>query len=247
MAIGTDRYASRATAVCSSPAWIVIAAWSPRSMAQSARARVTAERAGAFPFFCSARRSSSPRRYRYDAVVAAARFLGLAATFLPSSAARTPTPQPARFECRLGSGYVRRDPDQPEPTNPLSFVVSAGKREGCAAVGVSAPRGSWVCRTVDEHTSVVLSWAHPNFAPAPSPRRQRRRHAAPHGRKAQRLVLELQGVLYRQQVRRGSDRQWDWARVPPASDRRGDRSAGEEKGWDARTGSAMIHPAELSQ
>src|SRR2546430_672828 len=106
--------------------------------------------------------------------------------------------------------------------------------------------------TVDEHTSVVLSWAHPEFrASAMATDGSVVGIAAPHGAESPGVwLLELQGVLYRQQVRTGTvivtsglggvfPRGIAIGRVIGP--------AGEEKGW-GRTYLVrpVIHPAELS-
>src|SRR5882762_914720 len=93
---------------------------------------------------------------------------------------------------------------QPEPTNPLSFVVSAGKREGVRQLSaVVSPEGLvGLVASVDEHTSVVLSWAHPEFrASAVAQDGSVVGIAAPHGAEGPSVwLLELQGVLYRRRV-----------------------------------------------
>src|SRR2546422_2568429 len=167
MAIGTDRYASRGdTLLFVACVGLSIAALSLPDqwrdpLAQGLRQSVLA------PFLFLQRQTEllAAARYRYDAVVAQRDSVALAATFLPELRSEN-----ARLRSllgltpRLGYGYVSAEIlHQPEPTNPLSFVVSAGKREGVrplsavgspeGVVGVVAPGG--------EHTRVVLSWAHP--------------------------------------------------------------------------------------
>src|ERR1044072_1815814 len=169
MAIGTDRYASRAdTLLFIACVGLSIAALSlPNQwrdpLAQGLRQSVLA------PFLFLQRQSEllAAARYRYDAVVAQRDSTSLAATFLPELRSEN-----ARLRAllglsqRLGTGYVSAEIlHQPEPTNPLSFVVSAGKREGVRPLSaVVSPEGLvGLVATVDEHTSVVLSWAHPEF------------------------------------------------------------------------------------
>jgi rod shape-determining protein MreC len=169
MAIGTDRYASRAdTLLFVACVGLSIAALSLPDqwrdpLAQALRQSVLA------PFLFLQRQTEllAAARYRYDAVVAERDSVALAATFLPELRNEN-----ARLRsllglgARLGSGYVSAEIlHQPEPTNPLSFVVSAGKREGVRRLSaVVSPEGLvGLVASVDEHTSVVLSWAHPEF------------------------------------------------------------------------------------
>src|SRR5204863_9347020 len=68
-------------------------------------------------------------RYRYDAVVAQRDSVALAATFLPELRSENARLRSLLgLSARLGGGYVSAEIlHRPEPTNPLSFVVSAGK------------------------------------------------------------------------------------------------------------------------
>src|SRR5438445_516316 len=136
--------------------------------------------------------------------------MALAATFMPELRSEN-----ARLRnllglsARLGSGYVTAEIlHQPEPTNPLSFVVSAGKKEGVRPLSaVVSPEGLvGLVASVDEHTSVVLSWAHPEFrASAIATDGSVVGIAAPHGAEGPSVwLLELQGVLYRKQVPAGT-------------------------------------------
>ena len=106
--------------------------------------------------------------------------------------------------------------------------------------------------SVDEHTSVVLSWAHPEFrASAVASDGSVVGIAAPHGAEGPSVwLLELQGVLYRHQVPTGtvivtSGLGGVFPRGIPIGVVIG--PAGEEKGW-GRTYLVRpaIHPAELS-
>src|SRR2546427_499083 len=106
--------------------------------------------------------------------------------------------------------------------------------------------------SVDEHTSVVLSWAHPEFrASAVASDGKVVGIAAPHGAEGPNVwLLELQGVLYRHQVPTGtvivtSGLGGVFPRGIPIGVVIG--PAREEKGW-GRTYLVrpVIHPAELS-
>src|SRR5438876_3294946 len=258
MLIGTDRYASRAdTLLFIAFVALSIAALSLPDqwrdpLAQGLRQSVLA------PFLFLQRQTEllAAARYRYDAVVAQRDSMALAATFLPELRSEN-----ARFRNRpglsahLAGGYVPATiRHQPEPTNPLSFVVSAGRKEGVRPLSaVVSPEGLvGLVATVDEHTSVVLSWAHPEFrASAMATDGSVVGIAAPHGAESPGVwLLELQGVLYRQQVRTGtvivtSGLGGVFPRGIPIGRVIG--PAGEEKGW-GRTYLVRpaIHPAELS-
>ncbi len=212
MAIGTDRYASRGdTLLFILCVGLSVAALSLPDqwrdpLAQGLRQSVLA------PFLFLQRQTEllAAARYRYDAVVAQRDSVALAATFVPELRSEN-----ARLRgllgltARLGGGYVSAEIlHQPEPTNPLSFVVSAGKREGVRPLSaVISPEGLvGLVASVDEHTSVVLSWAHPEFrASAVARDGSVVGIAAPHGAEGPKVwLLELQGVLYRQQVQAGT-------------------------------------------
>src|SRR5258705_8750319 len=212
MAIGTDRYASRGdTLLFVLCVGLSVAALSlPNQwrdpLAQGLRQSVLA------PFLFLQRQTEllAAARYRYDAVVAQRDSVALAATFVPELRSEN-----ARLRgllglsARLGGGYVSAEIlHQPEPTNPLSFVVSAGKREGVRPLSaVVSPEGLvGLVASVDEHTSVGLSWAHPEFrASAIAIDGSVVGIAAPHGAEGPNVwLLELQGVLYRQQVPAGT-------------------------------------------
>src|SRR3989442_3229325 len=131
MAIGTDRYASRAdTLLFIACVGLSIAALSlpPQwrdPLAQGLRQSVLA------PFLFLQRQTEllAAARYRYDAVVAQRDSVALAATVLPELRSEN-----ARLRgllglsARLSTGYVSAEIlHQPQPTNPLSFVVSAAQ------------------------------------------------------------------------------------------------------------------------
>jgi len=258
MAMGTDRYASRADTllfiVC---VGLSVAALSLPDkwrdpLAQGLRQTVLA------PFLFLQRQTEllAAARARYDAVVAQRDSSALAATFLPEL--RSENLRLRRLlglSARLAGGYVSAEIlHQPEPTNPLSFVVSAGRREGVRPLSaVVSPEGLvGLVAAVDDHTSVVLSWAHPEFrASAIAADGSVVGIAAPHGADGPGVwLLELQGVLYRQQVPAGtvivtSGLGGVFPRGIPIGTVVG--PAGEAKGW-GRTYLVRpaVHPAALS-
>jgi rod shape-determining protein MreC len=208
MAIGSDRYASRSdTLMFLGCVGLSIAALSLPDqwrdpLAQGLRQTVLA------PFLLLQRQTEllAAARARYDDVVAQRDSAALAATFLPELRREN-----ARLRSLLGLGtrltwgYVPAEVlHQPEPTNPLSFVVSAGRRHGVRPLaGVVSPEGLvGLVESVDEFTSVVISWAHPEFrASAISADGGVVGIVAPHGAAGPGVwLLELQGVQYRQPV-----------------------------------------------
>ena len=258
MAIGTDRYASRAdTLLFIACVGLSIAALSlpPQwrdPLAQGLRQSILA------PFLFLQRQTEllAAARYRYDAVVSQRDSVALAATFLPELRSENARLRSLLgLSARLGGGYVSAEIlHQPEPTNPLSFVVSAGRREGVRPLSaVVSPEGLvGLVSNVDEHSSVVLSWAHPEFrASAIATDGSVVGIAAPHGADGPGVwLLELQGVLYRQQVPAGtvivtSGLGGVFPRGIPIGAVIG--PAGEAKGW-GRTYLVrpVVHPAALS-
>src|SRR5438477_3697094 len=258
MAIGTDRYASRAdTLLFIACVGLSIAALSlpepwREPLAQGLRRSILA------PFLFLPRQTEllAAARYRYDAVVAQRDSVALAATFLPELRSENNRLRGLLgLGAKLGTGYVSAEIlHQPEPTNPLSFIVSAGKKEGVRPLSaVVSPEGLvGLVASVDEHTSVVLSWAHPEFrASAIATDGSVVGIAAPHGAEGPGVwLLELQGVLYRQRVpvrtvivTSGSC--GIFPRGIPIGVVIG--PAGEAKGW-GRTYLVrpVVHPAELS-
>src|SRR2546427_9191589 len=142
MAIGTDRYATRAdtllfiACVALSVAALSLPDQWRDPLAQGLRQSVLA------PFLFLQRQTEllAAARYRYDGVVAQRDSMALAATFMPELRSEN-----ARLRnllglsARLGSGYVTAEIlHQPEPTNPLSFVVSAGETGGFRALSAPA-------------------------------------------------------------------------------------------------------------
>src|SRR5438046_5529215 len=212
MVIGTDRYASRAdTLLFIAFVALSIAALSLPDqwrdpLAQGLRQSVLA------PFLFLQRQTEllAAARYRYDAVVAQRDSMALAATFLPElRSEHTRLRNPLGLSARLGGGYVSAEIlHQPEPPNPLSFVVSAGKEDGVRPLSaVVSPEGLvGLVASVDEHTSVVLSWAHPEVrASAIATDGSVVGVAAPHGAEGPNVcLLEVQRRLDRQRLQPGT-------------------------------------------
>src|SRR5690348_2093918 len=147
---------------------------------------------------------------RYDAVVAQRDSAALAATFLPELRGENVRLRSLLgLGTRLGSGYVPAEVlKQPEPTSALTFVVSAGKKQGVKRLSaVVSPEGLvGIVSAVDAQTSVVVTWAHPEFrASAMAADGSVYGIVAPHGSEGPRVwLLELEGVAYRQLVPNGT-------------------------------------------
>jgi rod shape-determining protein MreC len=147
---------------------------------------------------------------RYDAVVAQRDSATLTATFVPELRSEN-----ARLRAllglgqRLGAGYVAVEVlHQALPTDPLTLLVSGGRREGVRPLScVISPDGLvGLVSAVDERTSVVVTWAHPEFrASAMAADGSVYGIVAPHGTEGPgSWLLELRGVPYRQLVPDGT-------------------------------------------
>lgn len=130
----------------------------------------------------------------------------LAAAFLPELRSEN-----ARLRSLLGlgqrlvTGYVPAEVlHESGPTDPLTFLVSVGRKDGVKTLDpVVSPEGLvGVVSAVDEQTSVVATWAHPEFrAAAMAVDGSVYGIVAPHGSEAPGIwLLELQGVPYRSVV-----------------------------------------------
>jgi rod shape-determining protein MreC len=212
MALGADRYTSRAdTLVFTGCVLLSIAAmglpdrWRD-PLATGLRQTVLA------PFLALQQQTEllSASLSRYDAVVAQRDSATLAATFLPELRAEN-----ARLRGLLGlgprlvSGYVPAEVlHESVPTSALTLVVSAGRRQGVRPLaGVVSPQGLvGVVSAVDAQTSIVLTWAHPEFrASAMAPDGSVYGIVAPHGTDGPKVwLLELRGIPYRQSVAHGT-------------------------------------------
>src|SRR5881296_1617201 len=169
MALGADRYASRAdTLIFVACVILSVAAMSLPSNWRDPIATVLRTTVLA-PLLALQEQSDqlSAARAHYDAVVAQRDSAALAATFLPELRSENVRLRSLMgLGARLGWGYVPAEVlHQPEPTNPLTFIVSAGRQKGVRPLSavVSAEGLVGIVSTVDAQTSVVLTWAHPEF------------------------------------------------------------------------------------
>src|SRR5260221_1827729 len=169
MALGADRSASRADALVFIACVVlsVAAMGLPESWRQPIARGLRATVLHPFPYLQQQFEELRPSRARYDHVVAQRDSTALAAGFAPELRNEN-----ARLRGllglgqRLSGGFVAAEVlHQPEPTNPLTLVLSAGKRQGVqplAAVG--KPEGLLgLVGNVDSHTSVVLTWPDPEI------------------------------------------------------------------------------------
>lgn len=212
MALGADRYASRgdtfAFLVC---VLLSVAAMSLPERIRDPLARGLRQTVLA-PFLALQQQTEllSASLARYDAVVAQRDSAALAATFLPElRGENTRLRSLLGLGTRLTSGYVPAEVlHQPEPSSALTFIVSAGKNQGVKPLSaVVSPEGLvGIVSSVDAKTSVVVSWAHPEFrASAMAADGSVYGIVAPHGSEGPRIwLLELQGVAYRQLVPTGT-------------------------------------------
>jgi len=145
-------------------------------------------------------------RARLTAVTAERDSALLAAAFLPELRSEN-----ARLRSLLGLGarltvaYVPAEVlHGAGPTDPLTFLVSAGRRQGVRPLDtVVSPDGLvGVVSSVDDQTSVVATWAHPDFrASAMAVDGSVYGIVAPHGSEGPGIwLLELEGVPYRSLV-----------------------------------------------
>lgn len=110
---------------------------------------------------------------------------------------------------RLGSGFVPAEVlHQATPTDPLTVVISAGTRQGVRQLApVVSPEGLLgIVSATDGGTSVVATWAHPDFrASGMAADGSVFGILAPHGAGGPGVwLLELRGVPYRQVVPTGT-------------------------------------------
>jgi len=212
MTIGADRYGSRAdTLVFLACVALSVAAMSvPQTwrdpIAKALRQTVLA------PLLDLQEESELLRtsKARFAAIEAQRDSAALAATFLPELRSEN-----ARLrgllglENRLPPGYVAAEVlPQSLPTSPPAIVTSAGAKEGVKPLAAAlSPEGLvGIVGTVDAHTSVVVTWAHPEFrASAMTSDGSVYGIVAPHGTAGGGVwLLELRGVPYRQNVPEGT-------------------------------------------
>src|SRR5438477_4835697 len=212
MALGADRYASRAdTLVFIGCVLLSVAAMGLPDRLRDPFARTLRQTVLA-PLLALQQQTErlSAALERYDAVVAQRDSAARAATFLAELRSEN---QRLRgllgLGPRLGSGYVPAEVlHQAEPTNALTFLISAGRRQGVKPLAaVVSPEGLvGLVSSVDAQTSVVVTWAHPEFrASAMAADGSVYGIVAPHGTDGPRAwLLALQGVAYRQHVSTGT-------------------------------------------
>jgi len=212
MALGADRYTSRAdTLVFLGCVVLSVAAMSLPERIRDPLARALQQTILA-PFLALQRQTDllSASLERYNAVGSQRDWVAVAATCLPELRGEN-----ARLRsllglgARLGTGYVPAEVlHQAEPTSPLTFLVSAGRRRGVQPLSaVVSPEGLvGIVSSVGAQTSVVVTWAHPEFrASAMAADGSVYGIIAPHGSEGpSRWLLELQGVAYRQLVPEGA-------------------------------------------
>src|SRR5712691_4437461 len=212
MALGADRYTSRAdTLVFIGCLLLSIAAMGLPDRLREPFARALRQSVLA-PLLALQQQTErlSASLERYDAVVAQRDSAALAATFLTELRSEN---QRLRgllgLGPRLGSGYVPAEVlHQAEPTNALTFLISAGRRQGVKPLAaVVSPEGLvGLVSSVDAQTSVVVTWAHPEFrASAMAGDGSVYGIVAPHGTEGPKVwLLELRGIPYRQSVALGT-------------------------------------------
>src|SRR5467141_3365618 len=208
MALGADRYASRGdTFAFLGCVLLSVAAMSLPERIRDPLARGLRQTVLA-PFLALQQQTEllSASLERYDAVVAQRDSAALAATFLPElRSENTRLRALLGLGQRLGTGYTPAEVlHQAAPTDPLTLDVSAGRRQGVHPLSaVVCPEGLvGVVFAVDAQTSVVVTWAHPEFrASAMAADGSVFGIVAPHGTEGPGVwLLELRGVPYLQAV-----------------------------------------------
>src|SRR5256886_5047647 len=169
MALGADRYASRAdTFIFIGCVLLSLAAMGLPDRMRDPFARTLRQTVLA-PLLALQQETErlSAALERYDAVVAQRDSAALAATFLGELRSENLRLRGLLgLGPRLGSGYIPAEVlHQTEPTNALTFLVSAGRKQGVKPLSaVVSPEGLvGIVSSVDAQTSVVVSWAHPEF------------------------------------------------------------------------------------
>jgi rod shape-determining protein MreC len=212
MALGADRYASRGDTVAFLGCVLLsVAAMSLPERIRDPLARGLRQTVLA-PFLALQQQTEllSASLARYDAVVAQRDSAALVATFLPELRGENVRLRSLLgLGTRLGTGYIPAEVlRESEPTSPLTVIVSAGKKQGVKPLSVVvSPEGLvGIVSSVDQQTSVVVTWAHPEFrASAMAADGSVYGIVAPHGSEGPRVwLLELEGVVYRQLVPNGT-------------------------------------------
>src|SRR2546423_13345002 len=169
MALGADRYASRGdTLVFLGCVLLSVAAMSLPGRLRDPLTRALRQTVLA-PLLSLQQQIErlSASLARYDAVVAQRDSAALVATFLPELRGENVRLRGLLgLGTRLGTGYIPAEVlREPEPTGALTFLVSAGKKQGVkplAAVG--SPEGLvGVVSSGGAETSVGVGWGAPQF------------------------------------------------------------------------------------
>jgi rod shape-determining protein MreC len=209
---GGDRYASRAdTLMFLGCLALSFAAISLPDALREPFARVLRQTVLA-PFLTLQQASAEFRtsRERFDAALAQRDSAALEAAFLPELRRENERLRGLLgLGQRLAWGYAAAEVlHQAEPTHPLTLVISAGRNRGIRALsGVVSPEGLvGLVYAVDARTSIVLTWAHPDFrASGMAADGSVYGIAAAHGAAGPGAwLLELRGVPYRQVVPDGT-------------------------------------------
>lgn len=149
-------------------------------------------------------------RVRFSEVIAERDSMALAATYQGElRAENTRLRALLGLGPRLGTSFVSAEVlHQATPTEELTVVISAGSRRGVRVLApVVAPEGLLgIVSSPDPSTSVVRTWAHPEFrASAMAADGSVYGIVAPHGTTGPGAwLLELRGVPYRQDVPAGT-------------------------------------------
>ena len=208
MALGTDRFASRTDTLL----FLVCVALSLAAMSLPPALRdpvaAALRQTMLAPFLRLQQQSELLRtsQSRFEQVISQRDSAALAATFLPELRnENTRLRALLGLGQRLGTGYTPAEVlHQAAPTDPLTLDVSAGRRQGVHPLSaVVCPEGLvGVVFAVDAQTSVVITWAHPEFrASAMAADGSVFGIVAPHGTEGPGVwLLELRGVPYLQAV-----------------------------------------------
>jgi rod shape-determining protein MreC len=207
MALGADRYATRGDTLVflSALALSLVAMSLPDGVRDPVAGGL--RRTVLWPFLQLQSQSEQLRtsRARFNEVEAQRDSAALAATFLSEVRAENRRLRALLgLGARLGSGFVPAEVlHQATPTDPLTVVLSAGASRGVRLLApVVAPDGLLgIVSATDAGTSVVATWAHPEFrASGMASDGSVYGILAPHGTSRGVWVLELSGVPYRQHV-----------------------------------------------
>jgi rod shape-determining protein MreC len=208
MALGADRYATRGDTLVflSTLALSLVAMSLPPSVRDPIASAL--RRSILWPLLQLQNQSEelSTSRARFAQITAERDSAALALTFLGELRAENARLRDLLgLRPRVGTGFVPAEVlHQAVPTDPLTVVISAGARQGVRQLApVVAPQGLLgIVSVTDASTSVVATWAHPEFrASGMAADGSVYGILAPHGSSDPGgWVLELEGIPYRQRV-----------------------------------------------